>query len=145
MPDSSPAADFPGIDRTQRVADAMLRKPKTLPATARVGDARRLFEKPSVVTVLLADGTTFRGAIERGDLPDTAPDTEPALDYARVPVASIRPEASVGDALDRLVAERSKRLIVLDEDGATLRGLLCLNTSGSAFCSDGRPELCTDS
>jgi CBS domain-containing protein len=135
MPDST-TADFPAIDRTQRVADAMLRRPKTLPPTASVGDARRLFEKPSVLTVLLADGSTFRGAIERGDLPDTAPDTEPALDYARVPVASIRPEALVGEALDRLAAESSKRLIVLEEDGTTLRGLLCLNTSGSAFCSD---------
>jgi CBS domain-containing protein len=136
MPDSSVTNDFPGIDPTQRVADAMLRNPKTLPAAASVGDARRLFEKRSVLTVLLADGSTFRGAIERSDLPDTAPDTEPALDYARVPVTSIRPEALVGDALDLLAADNSRRLIVLDEDGMTLRGLLCLSTSGSAFCSD---------
>jgi CBS domain-containing protein len=136
MPESSRATDFPHIDRTQRVADAMLRNPKTLPASASVGEARRLFEKPSVLTVLLADGSVFRGAIERGDLPDTAPDTDPALDYARVPVASIRPEALVGDALDLLAAASSKRLIVLDKDGTTLHGLLCLNTSGSTFCSD---------
>jgi predicted transcriptional regulator len=126
-----------GIDRTQRVVDAMLRNPKTLPVTASVADARRLFQKPSVLTVLLADGETFRGAIERGEIPDGAADTASARQYARSDVASILPSASVGEALDRLAENDSKRLIVLDEDGITLRGLLCLNSAGSAFCSSG--------
>jgi len=135
VPDPKPIPGFTDIDRTCRVADTMLRNPKTLPADASVADARRLFEKPSVLTVLLTDGSRFRGAIERGELPDTADDSAPALDFARSAVASITPDASVGEALDRLAADDSKRLVVLDEDGTTLRGLLCLTSSGSAFCA----------
>lgn len=119
--------------RDGTVAAAMLRRPKTLPVDATVADVRRLFDRPTMRTVLLVDGTAFRGAIERGDIPDTADDAEQALGHAG-PFASIAPDAPLAEALERLARRDEQRLVVLDPDGTTLRGLLCLTAGGSAFC-----------
>jgi len=118
--------------RGRTVADAMLARPKTLPADATVADARRLFERPAVRTLLLADGTLFRGSLERDDLPADAPDDAPALDFAGN-YESIRPDAPVEEALARIAGRREQRLVVLDADGETLRGLICLTGEGG-FC-----------
>jgi CBS domain-containing protein len=115
------------------VADAMLPRPKTLPADATVADVRRLFERPTMRTVLLVDGEAFRGAIERGDVPDTAPADAPALPFAGA-FEAIGPDEPIAAALERLAARREQRLVVLDADGSTLRGLLCLSGGGTAFC-----------
>jgi hypothetical protein len=40
----------------------------------------------------------------------------------------------IAEAIKLLDARSEPRLIVLDEDGATLRGLLCFNRSSSGFC-----------
>ena len=61
------------------VGDVMIPNPKTLPASAVVGDVRGVFEKKNVRTVLLAEDGVFRGAIERDGLPATATDDEDLL------------------------------------------------------------------
>jgi hypothetical protein len=38
------------------------------------------------------------------------------------------------DALALLEGRGEPRLVVLDEDGVTLRGLLCADTAGTGFC-----------
>ena len=118
--------------RGRTVAEAMLARPKTLPAASTVADVRRLLERSTIRTVLLVEGTAFRGSIERGDLPADAPDEAPALAYAG-PHEAIGPEAPVELALERLARRREQRLVVLDADGETLRGLLCLTGEGG-FC-----------
>jgi hypothetical protein len=40
----------------------------------------------------------------------------------------------VAEAIQLLDARPEPRLIVLDDDGATLRGLVCFNRSSSGFC-----------
>jgi CBS domain-containing protein len=115
------------------VADVMLAEPKTLPADATVAAVRRLFEKPSVRTALLVDGPVFRAALDRDGLPADAGDDEPALRYARE-ADTIAPEAPVAEALARLAVLPEPRLVVLDADGATLRGLVCLSGNGTQFC-----------
>jgi CBS domain-containing protein len=114
------------------VADVMLERPKTLPADSTVAAVRRLFEKPSVRTALLVDGTVFRAAIDRGDLPAEAGDDEPALRYARKG-DTIAPGAAVEDALARLATLDEPRLVAVDADGK-LRGLVCLSGNGTQFC-----------
>jgi CBS domain-containing protein len=112
----------------------MLARPKTLPADSTVGAVRRLFEqKPGVRTALLVDGTAFRAALDRGDLPADAPDEAPALGYAAA-ADTIEPGAPVEEALRRLEGLDEPRLVVVDPDGVTLRGLLCLSDGGSGFC-----------
>ena len=117
------------------VGEAMLSRPKTLGADASVGDLRRLFENKSVRTALLVDGAAFAGAVERDDVPDTADDTEPARTFARLDEELVRPGQRVRDVIAQLDASREGRLVVVDEDGSTLRGLLCLSGVEGAFCS----------
>lgn len=116
------------------VADAMLATPKTLSADSTVGAVRELFErKPTVRTALLVDGTAFRASIDRGTLPADAPDDAPALRYAGA-ADTIAPDAPVEEALARLEGLPEPRLVVVDGDGTTLRGLICLSGGGTRFC-----------
>src|SRR3954467_13751434 len=119
------------------VRDVMVRRPKTLPANATVGDLRRQFENPRVQTALLADGGRFAGAIAPSELPDGADAAEPALAYARADVPTLAPDATMAEALALLDARGDFRLIVLDGEGddATLAGLLCLDRRGTTFCT----------
>jgi CBS domain-containing protein len=116
------------------VGEVMIAKPKTLPADTTVGDVRRVFENPSVRTVLLAENGTFRGAIERDLVPADAPAERAARPYAQVEPVTVTPAMSIPEAIDLLDSREEPRLIVLDEDGTTLRGLLCFNRSSSGFC-----------
>jgi CBS domain-containing protein len=131
--------DRPSVDRDEArdrtVEDVMVRRPKTLPAEATVSDVRRLFGNESVRTALLVDGDTLAGALEREDLPSEAADGDSALRYAEAPPFTISADASVVDALARMDAAGSRRLVVVDDDGTTLRGLICLTADLRAFCS----------
>ncbi len=120
------------VDKT--VGDVMIARPKTWPGDAPVGEVRRAFERPSVRTVLLADGERFVGAIERDGLPDDAPEADLAVAYIDPRPLTAAPDMPVPEAI-RLLHDRGEpRLIVLDEDGVRLRGLLCLNNTATGFC-----------
>ena len=116
-------------------ADVMLREPKTLAGDASVAEVRELLANPKVQLVLLADGPAFRGAITR--LPEDAPPTDPALDYADESLETIEPDASSEEAFARASASPTRRVIVLDDD-RNLLGLLCLNAARTGFCSTTR-------
>jgi CBS domain-containing protein len=116
------------------VGEVMIANPKTLPGDAPVADVRRAFEHPSVRTVLLADDGLFRGAIERAQLPGRARADEPAVRYADPDPVTATPATPIAEAMERLQDQAEPRLIVLDEDGSTLRGLLCFNRSSDEFC-----------
>jgi CBS domain-containing protein len=116
------------------VGEVMIARPKTLPGDAAVADVRHAFENPSVRTVLLADDGLFRGAIERDLLPPAAAADEPASRYAEADPVTTTAAVPVAEAIQLLDARPEPRLIVLDDDGATLRGLVCFNRSSSGFC-----------
>lgn len=119
------------------VGEVMLSRPKTLPADATVADLRRVFENPSMRTILLIDGAKFVGTVERPDVPDSAAAEEPAQAYARLDAERVGPELLVRDVIPHLGRTREGRLVVVDEDGVTLRGMLCLRNAYDAFCTDG--------
>jgi CBS domain-containing protein len=125
------------IAGAQRVRDVMVSRPKTLPADASVADLRAMFANPSVLTALLVDGDRFAGAVERADLPSGASDTQRAGEFASRDVVTIEPDAPMADAVAHLDRDGDRRLIVLDPDGATLRGLLCLTADRTGFCQSG--------
>ncbi|HVW19353.1 MAG TPA: CBS domain-containing protein [Solirubrobacteraceae bacterium] len=125
----------PGDGDDVRVADAMVAAPKTMPADATVADLRAAFANPHVLTALLVDGTAFAGAVERGALRDDLPDDRPARALARRDMPTIGPDAPLSEAIARLDADGGQRLVVVDRDGRTLRGLLCLTSDRSGFCS----------
>jgi CBS domain-containing protein len=116
------------------VGEVMIANPKTLPGDALVADVRRAFEHTSVRTVLLADDGRFRGAIERAQLPGQALADEAAGRYADPHPVTATPAMSILEAIERLQHQAEPRLIVLDEDGSTLRGLLCFNRTSDEFC-----------
>ncbi len=116
------------------VGDVMLARPKTLAGDSDVATVRVAFERPTVRTVLLADGARFVGAIERTGLPDDAPDEAPARTYVEADPLTVTPGMPMSEALGMLEGLDEPRLIVLDEDGVTLRGLVCANGRGTGFC-----------
>jgi CBS domain-containing protein len=116
------------------VGEVMIRRPKTLPADALVADVRELFERPSVRSVLLADGERFAGVIERDGVPAGAPDDDRARDYVEADPLTVGPATPMPDAVKLLEGQREPRLVVLDEDGVTLLGLLCGNKTATGFC-----------
>jgi CBS domain-containing protein len=116
------------------VGEVMIRAPKTLPADALIGEVRHMFERPSMRSVLLADGERFAGVIERDGLPAEVPDDAPARPYARADVLTVTPSMPMRDAVPLLDGRDEPRLVVLDEDGVTLRGLLCGNSTATGFC-----------
>jgi CBS domain-containing protein len=120
-----------------RVRDVMVHSPKTLPADCDVADVRRFFANPHHATALLVDGTDFAGAIERVDMSADTRDDAPARELAARDVETIQPDAPVSAAVARLDERSSHRLVVLDPDGRTLRGLVCLTRDRDGFCQAG--------
>jgi CBS domain-containing protein len=116
-----------------KVRDLMRRRPKTLPREATVGDLRRLFANPLILDALLVDGAAFVGVVDRDDV-DDRPDDAPAQALAPSGGVTISPEATSGEAMERLDREGSWRLVVVGSDGITLEGLLCLNSKRTGFC-----------
>ena len=116
------------------VGEVMVAEPKTLSAGVLVRDVRRVFEQPSHRLVLLTDDGIFRGAIERERLPADAADDEPAARYAEPHSVTVTPSMPMTEAIAVLERQREPRLIVLDEDGWRLRGLLCFNRTARGFC-----------
>jgi len=118
----------------KRIGDVMVRRPKSLPVDATVGDVRRKLENPSLRNVVLLDGTAFAGLVDRGEVPADAPDSAPAREFAASDVSTTTPDAPVPDVLAAMDAGQRSRLVVLDADGRTLVGLVCLDHTGEGFC-----------
>jgi CBS domain-containing protein len=118
----------------KRIGDVMVRRPKSLPVDATVGDVRRKLENPSLRNVVLLDGTTFAGLVDRGEVPADAPDGAPAREFAASDVPTTTPDARVPDVLAAMDADQLSRIVVLDTDGCTFAGLVCLDHTGEGFC-----------
>jgi CBS domain-containing protein len=116
------------------VGDVMIAHPETYGADIDVGQVRRVFERPSQRLVLLVDGPAFRGAIDRAAVDPGAPDSTPAESVATCEVPMVTPTTPIADALELLERSREPRLVVLDADGTTLRGLLCFSRGSASFC-----------
>jgi CBS domain-containing protein len=117
-----------------RIGDVMVRRPKSLPVDATVGDVRRKFENPSLRNVVLFDGNAFAGLVDRGEVPANAPDSAPAREFAASDVPTTTPDVPVPDVLAVMDADQLSRLVVLDADGRTFAGLVCLDHTGEGFC-----------
>ena len=70
-------------------------------------------------------------------MPDGAADAEPAPAFARFDAERVGPRRSSATCSPQLERSREGRLVVVAEDGATLRGLLCRRGVDDAFCSGG--------
>lgn len=143
MPGCADAAYGAGVgeDRIDRasaepllVREVMLSRPKTVPVDATVADARSIVDRPNVKDAVVVDGAALAGLLAAEDIPPGVPADAPLRPYVRRAEATVRVDAPMGEALALLAATGASRLAVVDEDGATLVGLLCPNSEGSRFC-----------
>jgi CBS domain-containing protein len=126
------------IDDGLLVRDVMVSRPKTLPASATVGDLRQLFTNPHVAAALLVDGDAFAGAVDRHRVSSDLADTAPARDVATSGDV-IAPDAPMSEAVARLEARATDRLVVLE--GPNLVGLVCLTKDRDGFCQGSSTPL----
>jgi len=117
------------------VGEVMISRPKTLPFTATVADARAMFENPSVRTALVVDDGRYAGELTRVDV-EGKDDAAPLGELAST-TATVAQTDTVAAALDRMDAAGTDRLAVVEPDG-TLRGLVCLSRSHGHLCTDPR-------
>jgi hypothetical protein len=119
------------VEEDLLVRNVMVRRPKTLPAGATVGDLRRLFGNGHVMTALLVDGDAFAGAVDRHSVAAHLPDSSSARDLATSGDV-IAPDAPMASAVAQLETLGTDRLVVLD--GPNLVGLVCLTKDRAGFC-----------
>src|SRR4029079_8920169 len=74
------------------VGQVMISRPKTLPATATVADARRLFENQSVRTALVAEEGVYAGERPRPDI-EGRDDAAPIAAVASTPAGTVAKDA----------------------------------------------------
>ena len=117
------------------VGEVMISRPKTLPLTATVADARAMFENPSVRTALVVDDGRYAGELTRADV-EGKDDAAPLGELAST-TATVAQTDTVAAALHRMDAAGTDRLAVVEPDG-TLRGLVCLSRSHGHLCTDPR-------
>lgn len=116
------------------VRDVMLKTPKTLPGSATVDDARAFFANPKVISAVIVDGTRFVGIMERSDLPNLLAGSTPIRTFVRRLAPTITPQRTVAEAIEVLDERGLARLAVVEQDGVTLAGLLCLDLRRAGFC-----------
>lgn len=126
------------------VADVMVTTPRTMPSGTTIGDVLAVLDDDHVHMVLLTEGPTLRGTIERGDVPaelwavrgttDTALGL-PALRFSSLAGRTVPPAMAASKARHLMMARGSRRSAVVDAGGA-LVGLLCLKRRLTGFCSD---------
>lgn len=113
------------------VADAMVRRPKLLPATASTGDVRAHFGD-HVHMALVVDDDRLLSVIERHDLEGVL--DEPARTLGTLRGRTIPAEADLWETWVWMTESGRRRLAVVDGDRCV--GLLCLKRSGLGFCCD---------
>lgn len=120
----------------KRVADAMVRFPRTHGPASRLDEIWAFFEDDHVHMALIV--TTDRRlvtTIERPDLDAAMPGAAPAAELGTLTGRTVRPADRLETSTEVLLKQRRRRLAVVDETGRLL-GLLCLKKDGTGYCSD---------
>lgn len=130
----------------ETVGDAMVRRPKTLPADATIADARSALENDHVhLLLLVSDEGALVGTVAREDLEDRegreGREGREELVPGDGPLASIAVlegrtvEASMPlERAHAMMGTTWRRLAVVAE--GRLVGLLCLKRSRAGYCTD---------
>ena len=114
------------------VADAMVRRPKLLTATATSSDVRDLFRDDHVHAALVVDGERLLTVIEPHEA--EACEEAAASTLGTLQGRTTSSDADLWETWVRMTESGRRRLAVVD-DGRCV-GLLCLKRSGRGFCCD---------
>ena len=118
------------------VSAAITTRGKELAATDTVGDARALFANGSVQLVPVLSGQVYLGVVSR-DAVAGAPDPRtPVASFASDAVPTALARTPAAEAFAELDRSGATRLVVLEDDGATYRGLVCLRSDRQRVCVD---------
>ena len=117
----------------------MISRPKSVPRTASVGEARALFANPKNRMLLVVDGDRYAGHVLRDGIPEASVETDatPLWGHVRQECPTIGPDAAIADALPLASDAFENRIVVVGDDGG-LEGLLCLNRRDGYLCVDVR-------
>jgi CBS-domain-containing membrane protein len=114
-------------------AAIMHRRMSAMPASATVGEVRAYFaESSSRQLAVFTEGDRYVGSLGASALPADADVDRPAAEFS-ARGKSVSPSASADEARDLALAEPSKRLPVVDEDGR-LCGIVAIDTTLTRFC-----------
>jgi CBS domain-containing protein len=119
---------------TLPISAAITTRGKELAATDTVADARRLFAHGSVRVLPVLDGTAYVGALERDSLRDDQSPETPVAAIASGTLQTALAGTPSAQALAELDRTGATRLVVLDDDGVTYRGLVCLRSDRRRVC-----------
>lgn len=118
------------------IAAAVTTRGKELSATATVGDARALFDNGSVQVLPVLSGTRYLGAVSRDVLGGDVDPATPVAGLASPLVPTALASSPATDAFAELDRAGATRLVVIDDDGVTYRGLVCLTSDRERACVD---------
>jgi CBS domain-containing protein len=118
------------------VSAAVTTRGKELATTDTVAKARRLFAHGSVRVLPILDGTAYVGALERDSLRDDLCPETPVAAIASQALQTALAGTPSAQALAQLDRTGASRLVVLDDDGVTYRGLVCLRSDRRRVCVD---------
>jgi predicted transcriptional regulator len=96
-------------------------------------ELRAFFGDEHIHCALIVDQGRLVAVVDRSDLGPA--DDARAVNIGRLEGRVVRPDAGLENTRLSMVAARRRRLAVVIDDGV-LVGLLCLNRTGAAFCSD---------
>lgn len=120
---------------TRPIGEVITRRGKELRADDTVSAARQLFANESVRVVPVIDGSSYVGAVDRDTIAGAATSaTMGSVASALVPTATAA--TPTADALADLDRHGTRRLVVLDDDGVTYVGLVCVRSDGEQLCID---------
>ncbi len=119
-----------------RVADAMVTRPKTHAPQSTLAEIRAFFDDDHVhMALIVAPDGRLVTTIERADLSAVLSGTALAAASGTLAGRTVRPHDSLAAAAAALLLGGRRRLAVVDEMGRLL-GLLCAKRDGSGYCSD---------
>ena len=126
------------------ISAAITTRGKELSATATVGDARVLLDNGSVQVVPVLSGARYLGAVSRDVLGAELDPGTPVAGLASPLVPTALASSPATDAFAELDRAGATRLVVLDDDGVTYRGLVCLTSDRGRACVDAECHSPTD-
>jgi CBS domain-containing protein len=118
------------------VREAMIRKVKTCPGHATVGEIRTLFDDRHVhAALLVVRDDTLLAVLERADLGAAVAADQRAARFGRLDGRTITADAPLAPTREAMSNAGQRRLAVIDARHRLL-GLLCLKANGLGFCSE---------
>ena len=122
------------------IAEAITARGKELSTRDTVATARRLFANRSVRVLPVLEGTTYVGAVDHGSIAGHVRADAAVVSFASALVPTVVATTPAAQALAALDRHGANRLVVLDSDGATYVGLVCLRSDRERLCVDAERQ-----